>query len=77
MDAFRDPDSALSRRGERRRSPVCDDSLISLVTKLRLRYEELESLDLTLNPDDAAELRILGQIISFLEEATQPQTSKH
>jgi hypothetical protein len=56
---------------------VCDDSLISLVTKLRLRYEELESLDLTLNPDDAAELRILGQIISFLEEATQPQTSKH
>ena len=35
---------------------MCDDSLITLVTKLRLRYEELESLDLTFNAEDAAEL---------------------
>ncbi len=41
---------------------MCDDSLITLVTKLRLRYEELESLDLTFNAEDAAELGSSGRL---------------
>ena len=51
---------------------MCDDELDSLVSRLRCRYDELECLRPLLNACDRAELKVLGEIISFLEDKTHP-----
>jgi len=51
---------------------MCDDELNSLVSRLRYRYDELECLRPVLDVSDQAELKVLGEIISFLEDKTHP-----
>jgi len=50
-----------------------EDDLDSLVSKLRGRYDELDSVKLELSINDQAELKVLGEIICFLEEKTRAQ----
>jgi hypothetical protein len=73
--AFRLSNQKATEKGH---SSMSDNELARLVARLRQRYQFLESLDLELSIEEAAEFKVLGEIISLLEDAVlSKQSSKH